>query len=132
MPRPPVFGQDLAGLIASNMGPLMGDATLHHREPGARGADVSMGTNPVVTTFTCKAIKGKRRNKRGTPGNDGEAPSLIRTAVTDVTILGGTLPDDVTPEPGDAIDIDGETYVIEEVDATPGDAAFTCRCTGPS
>lgn len=53
--------------------------------------------------------------------------TLIKEGESLIRIIGGFLPDNINPEEGDEIIIDGNCYVILEVESSLTAASFLCR-----
>lgn len=118
----PLFGVDIAKLIADAIGPGVLDATLSRVVPGSRGANLTGGTNPTTTSYACKGfIDSKMREAiDGTLVKDGDVTIVLIGG----TISGGT----VSPQTSDTVTIEGSTYVVSALDRDPAGATFTLLC----
>ena len=118
----PLFGVDIAKLIADAIGPGVLDATLTRVVPGSRGANLTGGTNPTTTAYACKGfIDSKMREAiDGTLVKDGD----VTIVLIGNTISGGT----VAPQTSDQVTIEGSTYVVSGLDRDPAGATFTLLC----
>lgn len=117
---------EIAGLVA---GPLV-DAgmtrsavlikvTTGTRLPGA----VTSGTNSTEQRF---AAQGSVRNRLAMQS----AGTLIQGVDRVVSLLGATIEGGARPEPGDRIEIDGESSVIVAggVSSSGARASYVCQC----
>lgn len=125
-----LFGVDISGEIARNIGPGVLDATLTKSTPGTRTGNLTGGTNPTTTTFTGKGFIDTQRVRF----QDG---SLVREGAKVVVLIGDTMKDSSgnlgVPEPGDRITIEGTTFTIPEggrIDRDPAAATYTCEVSG--
>jgi hypothetical protein len=119
---------NIAKVIAQNFAKFGKDlgvvkCTLTKSTPGARtpGA-ITSGTNPTVQTFAATGLV--------TDYSAYElAISLVKAGDRKVLLFGGSIAGGAKPEPGDSIDIGGETLTIvpDGVHADPAQAAFICQ-----
>lgn len=116
-----LFGVDIAGLIAQEIGPGVLDAQLIKVEPGTRNpSDPTAGTQPVETNHPCKGFIDKQKNN--TRGG-----TLTQQDQKVVVLIGDTLPEGIIPESVDKISIEGQTFTITgEIDRDPAAATYTC------
>lgn len=117
----PLFGIDISGLINSNIGPGVNDATLTKVTPGTRSVgQLTGGTNPTSTGYACKAFVDPIDRSRidGTLVKDGDA---------NVQIIGDSVASSQVPEVGDTVTILGRTYEIVAVMVDPALALYTCQ-----
>lgn len=120
----PLFGIDISGIVAANIGPGVLDAVLTKVTPGTRtSGQLTGGTNPTTATYPCKGFVDKkaRRNREGELVKEGNVTILL---IGD-TISGGT----VAPEIGDRVSLEGVNYLINELDRDPAAATYTLQCT---
>jgi hypothetical protein len=117
-----IAGEDLAGIIAAEVAPLVGrPATLIKRVPTARASDnLAGGTRAVATSYACTGT----RKESGNPD-----ARVVTVSLFGATILDGA--DRIVPEPGDSITIGGETRAIVAVDGGNAAAAYRCTMGGP-
>ena len=118
----PLFGIDIAGIVASAIGPGVLDATLTRVTPGTRGADLTAGTQPTTATYACKGFMDSKDHK-----------SINGTLVTNgdviIVLIGGTISSgSISPETNDQILIEGANYVVSGLDRDPAGATFTLLC----
>jgi len=118
-----LFGIDIAGIIADNIGPGVLAATLTKLTPTTRTAgQLTGGTNPSSTNYSCRGFidKKDRRNR------DGE---MIHGGIETILLIGKTISNGtVSPEVGDRVTIESVLYVIEALDRDPAGATFTLDC----
>jgi hypothetical protein len=115
----PLFGVDIAAIVASAVGPGVLDATLIRVTAGSRGANSTGGTTPTSTNYACKGfIDSKdRESVGGTLVKDGDVVIIL----IGNTISGGSI----VPETNDKITIEGATYVVYGLDRDPAAATYT-------
>lgn len=118
---PNLFGLDIAGIIAQNMGRGLRPGVLTSFTPGTRTTgSLGGGNNPTSTTHTFRGFKDTTSVLR--PG------TLVENASAVITILGGTISPAVKPDEGDTIVLDDESFVIVgPVVADPAEATFICQ-----
>lgn len=138
--REKVLGIKLAKEIAKGLGPIFNDAVLMRslrtvRDPSdiAGGLITQNPSDPQTQAWTCKAFVSTASQSQQGQGSvtstlrgGGLYGDLISRGERKVTILGGTLPDDVEPQPNDYVTINGSTYYINSVNRIPGGATFVC------
>lgn len=121
-----IFGVDISGIIAKEVGGGVLDATLNKKVTGAgrTPGSLSAGINNTETAYACKGFIDKQRI-RFMSGTLVKGGSLIAVLIGD-TISSGTI----APEPGDEIVLEGTTYVIPEdgtIDRDPAAAVYECE-----
>ena len=118
----PLFGIDIAGIVASAIGPGVLDATLTRVIPGTRGANPTAGTNPTTTAYACKGfIDAKSRESIG--------GTLVKDGDEIIILIGGTISGgSVSPEISDKVTIEGADYKVSGLDRDPAGATFTLLC----
>ena len=117
---PKLFGIDIAGLVARELGKGLLPATLVKVVPGARTAgDLAGGTHPVETSYACRGMRDTLRKVR--------ADSIVEDATALVLILGGTLQVGVVPAVSDRVVVEGVSHRILHVDRDPAAATYTCQ-----
>ena len=116
----PLFGIDISGIIAREVGKGVLSATLIKVTPGTRTSDnLTAGTNPTEVSHACKGFIDTqfKRNRSGT---------LTAAGTKVIVLLGDTIDKGATiPELGDKIIIEGDTYRIPddgEIDRDPAAA----------
>lgn len=123
MTRPNLFGANIAGAIFDAMGSDMLPATLTRVTGGTRNP-ASLTGGPVVdetaTDYACRGFVESYTARE----IDG---TLVRDSDRKVILLGGSLPDDIDPRPGDRVNIEGETWKVVRVERDPAGATFTCQ-----
>lgn len=119
-----LFGKDIAGVLASKLGPLLLGFTLIKVTSGARdAADPSAGTSPTEASHACRGILEDYR--------DGQYDeTIIKRGDRKALILGDTLPTGVVPEPSDKVTAEGRGFVIVGVTRDPDGATYTCQLRG--
>lgn len=121
MPTPPnIFGANIAGLIAQNLGPLVFDVTLISVVPTERGLNLTGGNNPTETSYVVKGFVSDYKDWQ----IDG---TIIKNGDRIVTLLGGTLPAGVIPQVGDKITAEGLTKTVVQVNRDPAGATYECQ-----
>lgn len=119
-----LFGEDIAGQIAKEMGPLLLQFRLLKKQVGARTPG-NLAAGPPVTfrPFSCRGILDTYKNDRreGTNIPNGTPVALI---------LGDTLPKGVIPTPGDRLIAEGATYdITAPIERDPDAASYICPIT---
>jgi hypothetical protein len=108
---------DIRKLLAKELGKQtdlgFGALTLTRTTPGTRNpAALSAGTNPTSTDYTCTGRQGVKRSGYWQFWQNAQTGTTARASFVGFTILGGSLPDSVTPRAGDTITHGGTTYTI--------------------
>ncbi len=122
--RPSLFGVPIAKVLASAMGAGLLPATLIRKTAGTRTPGALTGgqnDGDTTATYSCRGFidSYSQRHAKG---------SLIQEGDRKITLLGGTLPDTIDPQPGDQITIEGGTYtIVGPVDRDPAAATFECQ-----
>lgn len=119
-----LFGVDISGIIAKNIGPGVLPATLRKNTPGTRSnAAITAGTNPTSTDYTCRGFIDASSTKDQKGG-------LTPVDKRDVVLIGDTIQGGAFPEVNDHILIDGLTFFISgPIKGDPANATYTCSCT---
>jgi hypothetical protein len=118
---PDIFGADIAGIIAKELGPLVFDQTL---TKAAKSRDPSDSTKiiTVETDYPCKGFVDTYSDKwvNGT---------TVKVDDHKIVILGASLATGVVPEPGDKITAEGNVFVIAKdgVVRDPAGATYECQ-----
>ena len=118
---PNIFGADIAGIIAKELGPLVFDQTLTKTANTRDPAD-STKMVTVETDYPCKGFVDVYSDKwvNGT---------TVKVDDHKIVILGGTLATGIVPEPGDKITAEGKIFVIvkDGVMRDPASATYECQ-----
>ena len=117
---PDIFGEDIAGLILDNLGPLVFDQTLivvtDTRDPNNSTkrlkTEVNHSCKGFIDVFDDGMING----------------TTIKFSDRKIIILGGTLDAGVVPTSGDKIIAEGQTFTITEGGVRRDPAAATYEC----
>ena len=118
-----IFGLDLQSLIAEGINAAGGlpPGTLYRK--GARTRDAA---NPsqlsaiAETPYQLQAVVERRQYRR-------EGSAITETRLV-MTIIGGSLVPLTVPEAGDRVEVDGGSYVLEELlRSDPAGAAYEFR-----
>jgi hypothetical protein len=118
-----LFGSNIAGIIASKLGPLLLPGVLIRSEPGTRDpTNLGAGTEPVETQHTFRGVKGDYSQLR--------PASIINDFNATITLLGDTIQPPVIPEAMDKIIIEGQEFtIVGPVLRDPDAATYVCQCT---
>ena len=119
-----LFGIDISGIIAREVGKGVLDATLTKVTPGTRTpGSLSSGTNPTEVLHACKGFIDTQRIRN----LDG---TLVASGQKVVVLLGDTIDSGNTaPALGDKITIEGSIYSIPDdgnIDRDPAAATYIC------
>ena len=118
---PNIFGADIAGIIAKELGPLVFDQTLTKAAKSRDPAD-STKVITVETDYPCKGFVDVYSDKwvNGT---------TVKIDGHKIVILGASLATGVVPEPGDKITAEGKVIIIVEDGVTrdPAGASYECQ-----
>jgi hypothetical protein len=119
---PDLFGVDIAGIIASEIGPGVLPATLIKVTPGIRGTDSTAGINPSEQIFTGRGVIEEYMDDQ----IDG---TLIKKGDRKVILITNTFAGLPIPEPTDKIIIESMNLIIvNPVKRDPAAATYTCQC----
>jgi hypothetical protein len=122
--RPNLFNADIAGKIHNALASKVLPATLTRPVPGARDANALAGGPAVGATSTAWPCKGfcAEYNSREFDG------TKVRFGDRKIILLGKSLPDDIDPQPGDKVIIEGKVWeIVNRVERDPAGATFTCQ-----
>ena len=117
---PNIFGEDIAGLLNTELGPLLFNVTLRRLILGKRRS-----TNLTEKKQSTQDVVG-----RGFVSDykayliDG---TIIQRGDRMVTILGASLPSGVIPRANNKTIIENETKTIIHVDRDPAGATYKCQ-----
>lgn len=118
---PNIFGADIAGIIAKELGPLVFDQTLTKAVKTQDPAD-STKVVTVETDYPCKGFIDEFKDEwvNGT---------TVKVNDRKIVILGASLPVGVAPEPGDKILAESKSWTIvkEGVKRDPAGATYECQ-----
>lgn len=115
-----LFGVDISGIVAKEVGPGLLDAILIKVIAGTRTPlNLAGGTNPTKPQFTCKGIVEPLSSLRPN--------SIVADATGAVLLIGDTIQGGQVPETGDEIFIEGTNYTIVKVDRDPAAATYMCQ-----
>jgi hypothetical protein len=123
MTRPDLFGADICGAIFDALGDSMLAATLTRTTPGTRAGGALTGgqtVSPTTTVYDCRGMCEDYTTRE----IDG---TNVRQGDRKIMLLGGSLPDDVDPQPGDVIAIEGASWKVVRVERDPAGATFSCQ-----
>lgn len=116
----PLFGVDISGLINSNIGPGVNDATLTKVSSGTRtGGQLTGGTNPTTTTHACKGFVDVLSKNRIEGSLAADTDSLV-------ALIGDSIADGAVPTAGDRVTILSVEYNIIQVEVDPALAVYNC------
>ncbi len=117
---PTLFGVDIAGIIAKEIGPGVLPAILHAATPGTKTVgSLSAGTNPTETNHACRGFKS--------PLSSLDPDFIVEEATAVIVILGGTLPVGITPVAGNDITIEEIRYRVLICERDPAAATYECQ-----
>lgn len=120
---PNLFGIDIAGIIAQEIGPGVLDATLIVVTPGTRSTNSTAGTNPTTVSISGKGfIEDYEDNQI-----DG---TLVKKGDRRITLIANTFAGLPVPKSNDKIEIENATYTIQRVKRDPAAATYTCQSRG--
>lgn len=127
---PNLFGMDIAGIVASNIGPGCVDAILTKYANGAYDVNnPAAGLPKTATPYTCKVV--------ATKWVQGVIDGTVRKVEGKVTVILGTVQGGVTPAPGDTITFIAPAsttakpvIVTGKVDIDAAGATATCDVEG--
>ena len=120
----PLFGVDIAAIVASAIGPGVLDATLNSITEGTRTpGSLTSGTQPTTASYACKGFMDSknRRERSGQLVDDGDVIIML----IGNTISAGAI----VPKLGDTITIESRTYRIGNLDRDPAAAIYELLCT---
>ena len=121
----PLFGVNISGIIKSAMAAGLPAIRLLKEQVGA--VDAANPTDEPPVSYRSVPCRGFEDSSEDTRRNGTQVQQSGRL----ILILGDTLPRGVVPEPGDRIQILGETLEIvgEGVSSDPARATYLCACT---
>lgn len=119
-----LFGVDIAKELAKGMAKGLLQATLIRVIPGTRSSSApTAGTNSTKQSSPCKGFI-----------QDYSASQFDGTSIMKgdrkVILLGGTLPSNVVPTPGDEVTIEGKKYDVVTVKRDPAAATYELQARG--
>lgn len=116
-----LFGADIAGELARNLGPLLPKMRLLKKTVGARtSGSLTSGRSVSYRGYSCRGILEAYSESRFPESTieDGDRKALI---------LGDTLPRGIVPDVGDRIEAEGSTFTVVSVMRDPDAASYTCQ-----
>lgn len=116
---PDIFKVKLAQQINNGLGPLLLDTTLE------KVSQVRDPVDPTIMVSTYTPYSGKGFTEDYTEAQ--RESSLIQQGSKKITVMGASFPDNIYPETGDRIIIEGETRTIVDVMRDPAGATFECQ-----
>lgn len=121
-----LFGANIAGQIASALGPLLLPGKLIQVSEGAIDPlNPLAGSAKTETEVLFRGIVSDYTDSRVVEG------SLVQTSDRRVLMLASTFSTDVVPKIGDKIEIENTTYTITATPSRDPDAAtYTCTVEG--
>lgn len=136
--RPNLFNANISSKIARGLGKHLLLGYLTRIIPGVRNSAALTGGETVGQTSQSWTFRGlsEEYDDHELMGfrSRGErmGGAIIQGALRKIIILGGTLPDDVDPMPGDILTFEGSAWRIcsDGVKRDPAGATFTCHCEG--
>lgn len=119
---PDLFGIDIAGIIAAEIGPGLLPATLIVVTPGTRSsANLSGGTQPTEESFSGKGFIEDYSDRHIKEG-------LVEKNDRKITLIAKTFTGNPIPKLGHKITIEGSTYkIVGPVKRDPAAATYTCQ-----
>jgi len=119
-----LFGENVAGELAAELGPLLLPFRLLKKQVGSRtSGNLAAGKPVTFRPFSCRGILETYQGSRF-----GETNIIRGTRVA--LILGDTLPNGVVPEPGDRLIAEGSTFdITAPIERDPDAATYTCPIT---
>jgi hypothetical protein len=119
-----LFGVDIRGLVAANIGPGLLDVTVTRQAATTRDPDNLTG-GYSVTPASFSGIKGIWESLPRTPPAGVEFELNDRIAL----LIGGTFPAGLKIARNDAITINGATlYAVQPIEEDPAEAAQKWLC----
>lgn len=120
----PLFGVDIAGIIADATNGQLLPVSVERYSRGARDPGNLTGGQPA-TPATVAGIQGFWEDFTGTPPPGVELELNDRKAI----LIGDTIPAGGAPLRNDAITIEGQTlYVVQLISRDPASAVYTYLC----
>lgn len=119
-----LFGIDIAGIIAQEIGPGVLPATLIVVTAGTRDTNnLSAGTQPTENSIPGRGFQEDYDDNQ----IDG---TLIQEGDRRITLIANTFAGRPVPKTGDKITIEGATYNILKVRRDPAAATYVCQSRG--
>ncbi|MCH9664661.1 MAG: hypothetical protein K0U41_02295 [Gammaproteobacteria bacterium] len=121
---PELFGIDIAGIVAQEIGPRVLPATLIVITRGPRDpADPTEPGPEIRTPHPCRGFIEDYDDDK----IDG---TLVQRGDRLVTLIGGTLPSGIIPTGSDKVTIEDSTYNVERIKRDPAAATYQCQVRG--
>ena len=119
----PLFGVDIAGIVADVIGPAVLDVTITRYVRGARDPNnLTAGVALTPVTFACKGFW---------EDYSGLAPPGVTVEENDrkAVLIGDTIPDGGIPQRNDEITIEGATLFVAKLQSRdPAAAVYVFQC----
>ena len=115
-----LFGTNIAQALATALGGIVFDLVLSKSTTTEDPSD-STARLKILTPYPCKGYTGNYVNENWNSTN-------IQTTDVKIVILVATLQAGIVPEPGDTIEAEGRTFVIQEKGVVRDSAASTYEC----
>lgn len=116
---PDIFGEDIAGQINKELGPLVFPVILT-KSSAFRNTTDSTDQSVVTVDHAGKGFVADYEDRFV----DG---TIIQRGDKQVIILGASLPSGIIPKPNDKTTIESEVKVIINVERDPAGATYTCQ-----
>ena len=121
-----IAGIDVSGIVNKEIGQKVLTSPEHNAilikvVAGVRTGNLTGGTNPVETPFTCKGFIDVQRKK--TIGG-----TLVKAGDVIVVLIGDSIEGGQIPVGQDKVTIEGRTYLIRGLDRDPAAATYTLVC----
>ena len=116
-----LFGANISGALASELGPLLPKVKLLKKSVSARTAgSLTSGRSTSYRGYTCRGILEAYDDTRFGGITETKAGDRV------ILILGDTLPRGVVPTVDDRMEAEGSTFSIVGVSRDPDAATYTC------
>lgn len=118
-----LFGIDIAGIVAEEIGPGLLDVVFTNYQLGNRTAgDLSAGRAKTPTSYSCKGFWESYPTRL----IDGE---IILQTDRRAVLIGDTMPAGVIPKEGTQITIEGKTLAVVRLESRdPAAAVYVFQC----
>ena len=120
----PLFGVDIAAIVASAIGPGVLDATLNVITAGTRDVNnLTSSTQPTTTSYACKGFMDSKDRKE-------RSGQLVDNGDVIIMLIGNTISAGaIVPKLGDTVTIESRTYRIGGLDRDPAAATYELLCS---
>ena len=121
-----IAGIDVSGIINKEIGQGVLRETEHNAvlikaASGTRTGNLTGGTNPVDTSYSCKGFIDTQ-NRKSVGG------TLIQDGDIVIILIGDSIENGAVPVGEDKVTIEGGTYRIKMIDRDPAAATYTLLC----